>query len=306
MVDCICLMSAFFFLLSNILGTVLVAKNANHLTFNLQKWVDLEPSYLIDQWNQRSSSSALFQASSIFNAFAWFLFAIPVTQVAWALSRGGKRRVGVHMAIAGFALGGALAELIARLLIFGSFGAAMFVHKRFNKEHWLPDSISNGAEDLMGWKALEIVFIITEGIVVWIDAFEWISLFFVLILLYFSVGTQMDDQRKLDMWWARLGLFIGFLTFVDFAIDVLRLEDWKTFTQIAIAISFFNTVLLLPIWLIWLGFSMHTVLPQYNEEIDAWSPGIQTTTTANPTMTTTADPTTNGASGTLPRVENTA
>jgi formate hydrogenlyase subunit 4 len=113
------------------------------------------------------------------------------------------------------------------------------------------------------------------GLVLWIDAFEWIALFCILILIYFSVGTQPKEKRKLSIWWARMGLFIAFLTFIDFSADVLRLEDWQTFTEIAIVVAVVNTLMLLPSWLIILSCTLHKVMPDYSEQNDLWNPQLE-------------------------------
>jgi hypothetical protein len=107
----------------------------------------------------------------------------------------------------------------------------------------------------------------------WVDAFEWIALFCILILLYFSVGTQTRENRKISMSWARMGLIIAFLTFIDFSADVLRLEEWETFSKLAVAVSIFNSVIMLPSWLLYLSCNLYKVMPQYNEAEDVWSPG---------------------------------
>lgn len=109
----------------------------------------------------------------------------------------------------------------------------------------------------------------------WIDAFEWIALFCILILLYFSVGTQAKENRTLSMWWARLGLFIAFLTFIDFSADVLRLEEWQFFAEIAIAVSVINSLILLPLWLLILSCQLQNALPTYTEGTgDTWTPQV--------------------------------
>lgn len=112
--------------------------------------------------------------------------------------------------------------------------------------------------------------------ILWIDAFEWIALFCMLTLLYFSIGTQPKEQRSLPIWWARMGLVIAFLSFIDFSADVLRLEDWPTFGIIAVISSLVNTVILLPLWLILLSCQLHKAMPEYSEAtIDGWSPQVQ-------------------------------
>lgn len=96
-----------------------------------------------------------------------------------------------------------------------------------------------------------------------------------LILLYFSVGTQVKESRSISIWWARLGLLIAFLSFVDFSADVLRLEEWRTFSQIAIACAVINTCILLPLWLIILSCQLHKAIPNYTEATDQWTPQVQ-------------------------------
>lgn len=118
----------------------------------------------------------------------------------------------------------------------------------------------------------------------WVDAFEWICLFGILVLLYFSIGTQLPEQRVLPLWWARLGLFIAFMAFVDFAADLLRLEEFRTFAEFAIAIAIINTCILLPIWLLCLSCYLDKTMPTFNEEADQnWSAGeVQDLQSSNP------------------------
>ena len=77
------------------------------------------------------------------------------------------------------------------------------------------------------------------------------------------------------MWWARLGLFIAFLTFIDFSADVLRLDEWQSFSALALIVTVVNTLILLPAWLIILAFSLHKVAPEYCERNDPWSQHVQ-------------------------------
>lgn len=119
--------------------------------------------------------------------------------------------------------------------------------------------------------------LITSSLIAWVDAFEWICLFFVCMLSYYSVGTQSDDKRTLSMHWARLGLLVGFLAFVDFAADVLRVLDRHTFHKFALVIGIANTILLLPIWITYLSFNVHRVIPTYNPANDSFDAAITTT-----------------------------
>ena len=77
------------------------------------------------------------------------------------------------------------------------------------------------------------------------------------------------------MWWARLGLFIAFLTFIDFSADVLRLDEWASFSAVAIAVTVVNTLILLPAWLIILSCTLHKAVPKYSERDDPWRQQVQ-------------------------------
>merc|ERR1711937_608242 len=126
------------------------------------------------------------------------------------------------------------------------------------------------------------VFTILHGMINWVDAFEWICLFIIMSLLYFSIGTQMPERRALSMGWARLGLVVAFLCVLDFAADLLKVTvEWRTFQRMAIGSTIINTWILLPLWLLWLSCTIHKVMPSTNDEDDyaedpVWSQGLPT------------------------------
>jgi hypothetical protein len=163
MVDCSCLLSALCFIVSNSLGIAVLVLDLNRSDFDLEAWKALNPTYIQEEWNHRRYISPLFQTANIFNALAWFFFSVPIIQLAWALSRGGKRKIGVHAAIAAFALAGCFSEVISRLLLFGSWSSSNWISKTFNLDYWIPDEISQGTADRIGWRSLEVTYIITEG-----------------------------------------------------------------------------------------------------------------------------------------------
>jgi hypothetical protein len=163
MVDYACILSALCFFISNSIGIAIVVMDTNRPFFSLEDWKSLNPSFLLAEWQHRRNIAPLAQAASIFNAFAWFFLSVPMIQLSWALSRGGKRKIGVHAAIAALALAGCFTELISRLLVFGSFSAADWIASSFNLNYWLPDGITMGSADMIGWRSLEVTFIITEG-----------------------------------------------------------------------------------------------------------------------------------------------
>lgn len=272
MVNYACLISAVCFIVSNSMGISVIVKDINWTGFDNSKWKSLDPNYLIELWDYRSSVMPLFQAASLFDAFGWLFMTVPIIQLAWALSYGGKRLTAMHTAIAAFAIIACFTEVTSRLLFLGSWGSAHEIYTSFNLENW----VGSTSQDLAGWRSLEVNWMVVEGLLQWVDAFEWICLFSILTLVYISVGTQMEEARKLPMWWARIGLLISFLTIIDFTSDLLHLEEWVSFAKFSVFIAIANTLVLLPIWLVYLAFSLHKILPEYSEELDIIIPLIET------------------------------
>jgi len=74
-------------------------------------------------------------------------------------------------------------------------------------------------------------------------------------MLYLSVFRT--EKTPFSRGWARLGLFIALLAFVDFSSEVLRLQSWRRFSFVSIIIGYFSRLLFLPLWLLWLGRQLH-------------------------------------------------
>jgi len=253
--------SAFCFVIANSLGIAVIVQDALSPSYNEQDLHSLNVDYIIDRWEHRRYIAPLQQTSHVFNLMGWLFMVIPILQLTWALSYNGKRKIGTHTAIATLAIAGCMTEVLARLLSFGLWGAARWLSEGFQLSSWK----TSGQYDGFGWKSLEINYFIMDGLLDWVDAFEWICLFGILILLYYSIGTQPKEQRILSMWWVGLGLIIAFFSFVDFSADLLRLEEWRSFAQIAIFVAILNTCFFLPVWLLWLACTMRHVMPNSSE-----------------------------------------
>lgn len=89
-----------------------------------------------------------------------------------------------------------------------------------------------------------------------------------MVLIYYSVGTTPENKQIFGKTWSTLGLVIAFLSFIDFAADVLRLEEWITFTIFALIVSVINTVFLLPAWVIMMGRVLPRSMPPYVERAE--------------------------------------
>lgn len=163
MVDVICLLAGVFFFTSNVLRMVFVIRIYNRAHFEYDLMTNLDVGYLREQWKFRSDNLTLGNVGMVVNAFAWFFFLVPMLQLVWVLSKCGTRQVGVHAAIAVFCMVGCFGEVMSRLLLFGFEGVVHWISSEFELDFWLPNSISNGTRDELGWKALELVFLTIEG-----------------------------------------------------------------------------------------------------------------------------------------------
>lgn len=282
MIEVTCVLSALLFLVSNILGFSFFNKFHHRAHSSWEDFTNLETDYIVEEFGHRRDLYAHELAAGILNAIAWMVFCIPLLQVAWIQSRHGTHLLGTHVSIAALALGGSVTELISRLMFIGTTAATNWISRRFNLDHWLDMSdagvivasttasssgqdggdAANAAADMIGWRVLQIVHIVNRGLLLWIDAAEWLFLSAIFALIYLSVCKTQDhsyDSRRFSMSWARLGLIMAFLAFVDFSSDVLRLQSWLTFSSVAIFISVISRTILMPLWLVWLGIQLPAI-----------------------------------------------
>lgn len=254
------LLAALFFFVSSILRFIVYIQYINRTHYNEGLRLELDPTHIEKEWQHRIDTEGLVNSAHILNAIAWVFFAIPIMQVAWILSRGGRRKVRTHGAIVGFALTGIICEVISRFLVFGSKSAALWLASSFNLDKWLPAGMYDG-NDKIGWRALEVTYIIMHGLTTYVDSFEWVCLFSILVLILYSVGSM--NNPVLSIWWARFGLLVAFLCLFDLASSIILIFDRHTYTKFAVGISIINMLLFLPAWLTMLAFQLPKALPNY-------------------------------------------
>ena len=122
---------------------------------------------------------------------------------------------------------------------------------QFNLDNW----ITSNSQDQIGWRTLEITHIVTYGFISSIGAIEWIFLSIVMVLVHVSVKRwrRNVDSTTFGACWNALGLFIALMCVLEFIAEVLRLDGFKTFAQIAFWYSAVNRLILIPSWLVILG-----------------------------------------------------
>jgi hypothetical protein len=265
----LCLLAALLFVVGNSLHIAFYVKEYQRSHFDPTAYKDLDPEYLQLEWQFRIDNRPKFLAGGILNALAWFFLMFPLIQLAYILSQRGTSRVALHMAIGLLALTGSFTEWIARFLYIGVSMAAELVATDFNLDNWL----SANSNDEIGWRALEVTHIITYGLVGFIDAFEWLILPTILILVHISVRRWRNtvDGTTFGAAWNALGLFIALFCVLDFIAEVLRLDGFRQFGQIAFWYSSVNRLLLIPIWLVVLALKLPYASVKMNQASHAAS-----------------------------------
>jgi len=253
-----CLISAILFFVSNFLTLIYFKEQRDYRAdgeVSFKSLQMLEPASILTVWEHRISNATLESWSHLLNAFAWFTLVIPVVQSAYVLSRGGKRNPAMHGYLALLVFIGSFTEFTSRLIVSGLEDSLRYVISTFNLNDW--ETAIDGEIDGMGWRVIEIIHWVTRGFVLWVDSFEWIVMFQILLIIYASVqNDNMKMQEGPPLFsskWAFFGLFISFMCLFDFVTSVLRLESWRLWSLVSFVISIANRLIFMPIWLLLLG-----------------------------------------------------
>lgn len=250
-VDTSCIVCAALFFLANLLSIIYRALDYNQMSSeDYQTMLSLDPEFLQNAWTWRSKYVGLKTSAGMFNALAWFTFVVPILQTSWILSKGGKRHVGTHIFLAALVVAGSIIESVSRLMIIGVDSVSHWMASDFNLSSW------NYRNDGIGWRVLEMVYETCNGIIIWIDAFEWLALSGVLIIIYASVDSEKREESvsaTFNSTWAHFGVLVGTFCWFDFLADVMRMENLKMFQAWTILFSALNMLILLPIWILMLG-----------------------------------------------------
>jgi len=256
--DLSCALSAILFFIGNILYVIydaLEIEGAQHHT--KIGFLELDPYYIKDLWRRRRAYQSLEMWAGMINACAWVLFAIPMLQLAWILSLGGKRRIAMHAAIVILVVGACFTEALSLLFTVGIAGVTQWMTVTMNLSNWSADSPMT--QDNTGWRVLEICTLMFSGMTLWVETVEWLALSGVLLTIYMSTRSLATDVGEGQLsftfgrFWAHLGLFIGILSFFDFVSQVLRIIQWQLFTDIGLLLGIVNRLILFPVWLCCLG-----------------------------------------------------
>lgn len=239
-------------------------------TFTYESWKNLDPEYLKEVFENRVKMSTMAGVTSIMSALSIFALIIPILQVSWILSQGGKRHVGLHVAVCVLALACGFTELITSLMLIGARNAFVFIVEMFDLDDWQlqrSDDESGSGGDGTGYRVLELIDIVVNGMATWLDAFEWVSTFAIMTILFFLVRSERNSGKvTFGKKWTYLGLAIGCIGLFEFLASVLRLSSWVFYSKVSFVILIINTLILLPIWLFVLGRQLPAVRASFENQ----------------------------------------
>jgi hypothetical protein len=230
--------------------------------FNKAEYLLLRSDSIEIEWFRRLDARALEYSAGFLKGAFWIVFSLPMIQMAWVLSRNGTRSVGCNFGIMFTVLGGAWSKWFTAIFWNGIYISFVQLTKNFNLANWL-DGVDAARqfglddEDGLGWKVLEVNYVVTRGLVFVVNAVEWFFLAVIFFLTFFSVREwRKEDVSTFGGKWNSLGLFIGVLAAIDFILEVVALE-WKPIIWIFfILYSALIRLILIPLWIIILGFQL--------------------------------------------------
>ena len=251
--DITCLFAAILLWLSNLLKLIYLGKERRK-SFNWFEYTTFDPDVIKEDWEFRMDNKAHLIATQVLSMLAWFALSFPMLQLAYALNRqkgpGTSRNVWLHTGMVVLTLGGALTEWIGNFLLLGATLSMELMATSFNLDTWIRGQVN----DETGWRTLELVAFTVRGMTTWVDAFEWISLSLLMIFTFAAVKRHRRlDPDVFGAGWNGIGLFLGLMCLLEFVTEVLRSNNWRVFSQLALWYGSMNRLVLLPFWLMVLG-----------------------------------------------------
>jgi hypothetical protein len=257
-----CLVSAITFFLANLISMSANWANTKLLQSNWDRALfrSLDGKYLWQWWYHRDTLSGGVIFGGFLCAISWVLLAIPIAQVAYAASKGGKRMLWLHVSMVCLAFAGCTTEFIARLLDVGVWSSCRWIAGSFELKNWMNED----ENDYTGFKVLEIVYQVAGGTTMWMDSFEYIALFGIFSLNFWSFRSLNTDQRHPLIYGFSLALAVS--CFCDGVFLIMRFQNWGLFTFLANTFTVVNRLILIPVWLLIMARWLPTALQVASEE----------------------------------------
>lgn len=257
----LCCICAILFWVNNAIEIIVGAQRSTKWSMDKEDYKQLLPNYIVDDWLNKADTKSLELASGFLKGIFWILFCLPIIEMAWILSKGGKRNMVWNSGIMLFTLGGIWTKWFTSIFWNGMYISFHQIATYFNLEDWLNQATASqydiDGEDGIGWRALEVNYIISRGLVWIVNAVEWICLAAIFSFTFVSVFYwRKEDDTSFGAKWNSLGLFIGLLALVEFASEMVGFEGYYVAWIFVVLYAALNRLILIPVWIIILGFQL--------------------------------------------------
>jgi len=257
----LCLLAAALFWACNVIFIVEMAKKQSSWgEIDKETYFKLIADNIEIEWIRLMNLRGLDLSSEFLKGAFWIVFCLPIIEMAWILSRNGTRSLGCNFGIMIFALFGSWSKWFSSIFWNGMYISFIQLAKNFNLQNWLKSVQAYNYqidEDGIGWKVLEVNYIVTKGMVWIVDAVEWICLAVIFTLTFFSVMEwRKEDQSTFGAKWNALGLFLGILAIIEFSLVLVGVEGSQVAWLFFSLYSALYRLILIPLWIIILGFQL--------------------------------------------------
>ena len=286
MIDLQCALCAVLFVLSNLCRLVQNSgAGGARPDFDIDKWEALDVPFLREMWAWRLRVRGWEAAAGVLGAAGYVLLLPPVVTFCVASSHGGKRMLSAHVSIACLFGAAAVCAALDTLMTLGAVGTADWIADDFDLDFGTGSDLNatHYGGGGYGWKVLEITWLTTQGNFVWVDPAVWLMLGVALARIHAVVaanaaGAPSPFSRR----WARLGLVVAGFCVLEFTLECLRWASWGAFMFAAIGLAAFNSLVLLPVWVVWLGKLLAAAEAGGTFESLELQPGVELTPSLGP------------------------
>ncbi len=263
--DFSCILAALLFFIGNVLKIVYFIKEHGR-RINWQSLKKLDPYYIQQEWQFRIDNKPHLVATGVITALAWFFLCFPILQLVYVLNQskrpGMTKSLWLHSGIVILTLGGAFTEWISYFIYLGVTMACELMYRDFDLQNW-----TNEGNDSIGFRSMEVTYFAIRGINFWVDAVEWMALFFIMTFIFVSVNRYREtNPGHFGIIWNALGLAIGVFSLLDFITEILRTVDFRVFSRLAFVYAAVNRLIFLPSWLLVLGWKLPQALADLEEK----------------------------------------
>jgi len=244
-------LGALLFIISAMLyidGFSLEHKSRSEAPGGMEAYQALNSTHLQVLWKGRRDAQGPYLFAELAGAVAWFSLMAPVASMCDVL--GGESRSGTRIVTASF---NAVAMITLVDLTFQA-GTISLVDWISN---WpvVADADEAHAHDggFGALQALEIAFMVGQSRTVWLFAMDELLLFIGWGTAAFLIFTMRGHDQPLPKGLGCLALVGCVIALFGFGFHVARLFSWRVMMYAAAITTTIVYMLVLPVWLIWLG-----------------------------------------------------